>query len=154
MIRLILIDVNSDEYKQGLHYYQFMANLEWCNGSCISTDDPSCRNCVPDKTENINVNVFNMITRINESKTLIKDMSCECKCKFDCSKYNSSLKWNKNKRQYECKSLKKHHVCKKHYIIWNPRKYTCENGKYLESIMGNSVVIYDEIIEVTKKLFQ
>ena len=28
MIRLILIDVNSDEYKQGLHYYQFMANLE------------------------------------------------------------------------------------------------------------------------------
>ena len=78
----------------------------------MTTDDPSCRNCVPDKTENININVFNMITRINESKTLIKHMSCECKCKFDCSKYNSSLKWNKNRRQYECKSLKKHHVCK------------------------------------------
>ena len=28
------------------------------------------RLCAPNKTEDVNLNVFNMITRINESKTL------------------------------------------------------------------------------------
>ena len=31
----------------------------------------------------INLSVFNMIRGINESKTLTKDIPCECKCKFD-----------------------------------------------------------------------
>ena len=37
---------------------------------------------------------------------------------------------------------------KKNYI-WNSSKYTCENGK---SIIVDSIVIYDEIIEVTKTI--
>ena len=35
--------------------------------------------------------------RINESKTLAKHTSCECKCKFDGIKCNSNQKWNNNK---------------------------------------------------------
>ena len=31
----------------------------------------------------IKTSVFNMITGINESKILIKDISSECKCKLD-----------------------------------------------------------------------
>ena len=38
-----------------------------------------------------------MITRINESKTLAKHLSFECKCKFHGTKDNSSLWWNKDK---------------------------------------------------------
>ena len=30
-----------------------------------------------------------MITGINEPKSLTKHISCDCKCKFDGSKYNS-----------------------------------------------------------------
>ena len=30
-----------------------------------------------------------MITRIKESKTLVKHISCDFKCKFNCSTYNS-----------------------------------------------------------------
>ena len=50
--------------------------------------------CVPSKTENLNLSVFNMITGINESKALTKHMSCECKCKFDGKKCNSDQWWN------------------------------------------------------------
>ena len=39
--------------------------------------------CVLNKTENVNLNVYIMITRIEESKTLTKHMLCDCKCKFD-----------------------------------------------------------------------
>ena len=31
-----------------------------------------------------------MITGLNESKTLTKHMSCDCKCKFDGRKFNSN----------------------------------------------------------------
>ena len=43
----------------------------------------------------------------------------------------------------ECK---KHHVCKKDYV-WYPVTCNCENGKYLASIMDDSAIICDEVIE-------
>ena len=39
--------------------------------------------CVPIKTEDLNLSVFNMIAGINESKALTKHISCKCKCRFD-----------------------------------------------------------------------
>ena len=38
-----------------------------------------------------------MITGTNESKTLAKHISCECKCKFDGTKCNSNQWWNNSK---------------------------------------------------------
>ena len=38
--------------------------------------------CVLSETKNINVKVFNT-TRIYETKTLIKHISCDCKYKFN-----------------------------------------------------------------------
>ena len=49
----------------------------------------------------------------------------------------------------ESKNVRKNRVCKKDYI-WNPRTCSCENGKDLESIIGDSVITCDEITEVTK----
>ena len=65
MTRPTLIDFNPDEYNQGLHYYPFMVNLDRCIGSCNSFDDPSSRKCVANKTEDVNLNVFNMIKKTN-----------------------------------------------------------------------------------------
>ena len=62
---------------------------------------------------------FNMITGINESKTLIKHISCERKCKFDGRKCKSNQKWNNDKCQCECKNPKEHNLCEKDYIC-NP----------------------------------
>ena len=53
-----------------------------------------------------------MITGIDESKTLTKHISCECKWTFDGGKINSCQWWNNEKRQRECK---KRHVCEKDY---------------------------------------
>ena len=35
-----------------------------------------------------------VITRINESKTMVKHISCDCKCKFNGTRCNSNQKWN------------------------------------------------------------
>ena len=39
-------------------------------------------------------------------------------------------------------------VCKKDYS-WNPSIFICENNKYLKSIVNDSVIVCDEIINVT-----
>ena len=54
------------------------------------------RICVPNKTEDINLNVCNLITKINKSNTLTNHILCECKCKFDGKIYNLNQKWNNN----------------------------------------------------------
>ena len=63
-------------------------------------NDLSNKVCIPNKTEDLNLSVFNMITGINESKTLTKHISCECKCRFDGRKCNSDQWWNNDKYQY------------------------------------------------------
>ena len=55
-----------------LPYNPFMSSIDRCNGSFNTFDDPSGRICVPNKTEDINLNVFNMVTRINKPKLLKK----------------------------------------------------------------------------------
>ena len=67
-----------------------------------------------------------MITWTNESKTLTKYISSECKCKFDGKKCNSDQWWNNDKYWCECRKC---HVCEKDYI-WNPATWICENGKH------------------------
>ena len=47
-----------------------MVNLGGCNECCNTLDDISGRICVPIKTEDVDLSVLNLITGINESKTL------------------------------------------------------------------------------------
>ena len=71
-----------------------MISLGKCNESCDSVDDLSWKICFPNKTKSVNVKVFNMITKINETKTLIKHISCNYKFKFDNTTCNLNQKWN------------------------------------------------------------
>ena len=48
----------------------------------ITLNDLSNKICVPDKTKNLNIHVFNMITGKNESNILAKYISRKCKRKF------------------------------------------------------------------------
>ena len=40
----------------------------------------------------------------------------------------------------------KRYVCEKDYV-WNPALYNCENWEYLASIMDDSAITCDEVIE-------
>ena len=91
--------------------------------------------------------MFNIITGINESKTLTRHISCECKCRFDGRKCNSNQWWNRDKCRCECK---KHNICEKDYT-WNPATCSCKNGKYLAPIMNDSAINCDEVIEPYKE---
>ena len=84
MIRPTLIDLNPAE----LNYYPFMISLGKCNWSCNAVDELSKKICVPSKTKDENVKIFNMITRIYQAKTMVKHISCNFKYKFNLSAKN------------------------------------------------------------------
>ena len=108
-----------------------MNGIDKCSGSCNFVNDLSTKVSVPRQTKNVNLKVFNMITRIIEKKTSIKHISCDCKCKLN-GKYTVQIRngimINVNT------SIKKYLTCKKDYS-WNPSANVCENSKYLKSIV-------------------
>ena len=59
----------------------------------------SRRICIPNKTKDVTLNVFNTITWLNWSKTLPKHVSHDCKRKLDSEKFNSNKKGNSNNWQ-------------------------------------------------------
>ena len=109
-IQPTLINLHPNEYSQEFHYYPFAVKLDRCAGSCNTINDLSNKACVPNKTEDLNLSIFNMITGTNEWKTLPKHISYECKCKFDEIKCKLNQWRNNDKCRYECK---KHHICEK-----------------------------------------
>ena len=105
---------------------------------------------IQNKREDVNTNVFNIITGINKSKTLTKHILFEYKCRFDVRKCNSNQKWNIDKCWCECKNPAKHPACKKDYA-WVPSTCSCKIDKYLKSVIGDLVVTCDKIIDMVAK---
>ena len=89
MIQRNLIDLHPNKYSQEFHYYPFVVKLDRFFACCNTLNDLSNKVWVPNKTQDLNLIVFNIIVGINESKTLTKQISCKRKCKSDGRKCNS-----------------------------------------------------------------
>ena len=120
-----------------LNYYPFMISLYKCNGSCNAVDDLFTKICVPSKTKDVNVKEFNVTIRINKIKTLLKQISCDCKWKFNNTTFNSNQKWNNDTFLCECK---KYCTYKEDYS-WNLNPRICENSRHLKTIFYDSIIV-------------
>ena len=109
MTQAIFINLHPNEFQ----YYQFAVKLDRRVESCCSLNGLSSKVYVPNKAENLNQSVFNMITEINEPKILTKHKSCKCKCKFEGRQCHLDQWWNNDKCQCECK---KRHLCEKYCL--------------------------------------
>ena len=63
-----------------------MFSLDRCNRNCKNLDVQSGRICIPNKTKDANLNLFNVIIDINN-----------CRCKFDSKKCNLNQTRNNDK---------------------------------------------------------
>ena len=116
-IQPTLINLHPNEHTQGSCHISFADNLDRRVRSCNNLNDLSNKVCAPNKPEDLNLSMFNMVTGINESKTLSKHISCKCKCKFNGTKCNSNQIWNNDKSLWECKNQKKHCVSKERLYL-------------------------------------
>ena len=67
--------------------------------------------CVPDVVKNLNVKVFNLMSRTNETRHIEWRETCKCECKFGENVGNNKQRWNKNKCGCECKELIDKELC-------------------------------------------
>ena len=51
-------------------FYPFSVKTSKYSGNCININDPYARICVPDIVKDLNVNVFNLMSRTNETKNM------------------------------------------------------------------------------------
>ena len=63
MTQPTLINLHPNEYSQELHHYPFGVKLDSCLGNCNTPNELFNKVCVPNKTEDLNLRVFNMINK-------------------------------------------------------------------------------------------
>ena len=62
--KIRLININSNEPI----FYPYIIKVNKCSGSCNSINDPYAKLCGPDVVKNINVKVFNLMSKTNERR--------------------------------------------------------------------------------------
>ena len=63
-VRPEIINVKSNK----LVFYPFSIKTSKCSGSCNNINDPYAKLCVPDAVKNLNVILFNLMSRTNETR--------------------------------------------------------------------------------------
>ena len=81
--------------------------------------------CVPDVLKNINIKIFDLMSRTNETRHVFWHENCACKCRLGSSVCNEKQRWNNGKCRCECKELVDEGVCNDGFI-WNPSICKCE----------------------------
>ena len=66
-IRLEIINVNTNEPM----FYPYSITIIKCKGSCNTINDPCAKLCVTDTIKNMNVKVFNLMSRTNETRHIV-----------------------------------------------------------------------------------
>ena len=132
-VRPEIINVHSNEPI----FYPFSIKTNKCSGSCNNINDPYAKICIPDVIKDLNVKVFNLMSRTNETRHIKWHETCKCKCRLDASVCNNKQRWNNDKCRCECKELINKDVCDKGYI-WNLSNCksecdkSCDFGEYLD----------------------
>ena len=64
-------------------FYPFSIKTSKCSGNCNNINDPYAKICVPDVAKDLNVKVFNLMSRTNEIKNIKWHETCKCECRLD-----------------------------------------------------------------------
>ena len=64
-------------------FYPFNIKINKCSGNCNNINHPYAKICVPDVIKDLNVKVFNLVSRTNETRFIKWHEKCKCKCRLD-----------------------------------------------------------------------
>ena len=128
-VRRVIMNINCDKPS----FYPYSVEINKCN----IINNPYAKLCVPDAVKNINVKLFNLMSRTNETRHIKWHKIYKSKCILEASVCNNKQRWNSRKCRCECKELIDKRRCNKG-LIWNPSNYeyecdkSCDVGEYLD----------------------
>ena len=136
MPRPKILDVNEGVGEALFYPYNVLVNK--CSGSCNTLDDPMAKLCVPNIIKRINMEVYNFLMRLNETRNVLPHESCKCICRLNSSVCNSKQIWNSDTCRCDCNEDFAGIInCTKGYT-WNPSTCQCQcdmwckPGQYLD----------------------
>ena len=96
-----IINVNNNEPV----FYPYFIKVNQCSGICSNINDPYAKLCVPDIIKSINVKVFNLMSRINETRQIIWHETCKCICRLTSAVCNRRQIWKKTNADVNVKKI-------------------------------------------------
>ena len=88
-----IINVNSNNPV----FYSFSIKTSKCSVNCNNINDPYAKICVPDVVKDLNVKVFNLMSRTNETRHIKWHETYNSICRLDAIACNKKQGWNKDK---------------------------------------------------------
>ena len=137
MPRTKILDVNEGVGEALFYPCNVLVNK--CSGSCDTLDNPIAKLCVPNIIKRINMNAYNFLMRLNETRNVLWHESCKCVCRLNSSVCNSKQIWNTcDTCRCDCNGDFAGIInCTKGYT-WNPSSCECQcdmwckTGQYLD----------------------
>ena len=136
MLRPKILDVNEGVGEALFYPYNVLVNK--CSGSCNTFNNPMSKICVPNVIKGVNMQVYNFLMRLNETRNVLWHESCKCVCKLNSSICNNKQIWNSDTCRCDCNEDFAGIInCAKGYT-WNPSicechcDKCCKPGQYLD----------------------
>ena len=136
MPRPKILDVNEGVGEALFHPYNVLVNK--CSRSCNTLDNLMTKLCVPNVIKRVNMQVYNFLMMLNETRNVLWHESCKCMCKLNSSVCNNKQIWNGDTCRCDCNEDFVGIInCTKGYK-WNPSfcEYQCDTwykpGQYLD----------------------
>ena len=86
--------------------------------------------CVPNVIKGVNMQVYNFLMRLNETRNVLWHESCKCLCKLNSSICNNKQIWNSDTCRCDCNEDFAGIIsCAKGYT-WNPSICKCQCDKW------------------------
>ena len=119
-----ILDVNEGVGEALFYPYNVLVNK--CSGSCNTLDNPMSKICVPNVIKRVNMQVYNFLMRLNETRNVLWHESCKCVCKLNSSVCNNKQIWNDDTCRCGCNEDFTDIIsCDKGYM-WNPSICECQ----------------------------
>ena len=136
MPRAKILDVNEGVGEALFYPYNVLINK--CSGSRNTFDNSMAKLCVPNVIKRVNMQVYNSLMRLNETRNVLWHESCKYVCKSNSSICNNKQIWNDDTCKCDCnEDLTGIVNCTKGYT-WNPSTCECQYdtwckpGQYLD----------------------
>ena len=136
MPRPKILDINEGVGEALFYPYNVLVNK--CSGSCNTFDNPIAKLCVPNVIKRVNMQVYNFLMRLNETRNVLWHESCKCICKLNSSICNNKQIRNGDTCRCDCNEDFAGIInCTKGYT-WNPSTCECQcdtwckPGQYLD----------------------
>ena len=135
-------------------FYPFSVKASKCSGNCNDINDPYAKICIPDVVKDLNIKVFNLMSRTNETRNIKCHKTCKCKCRLDAIVCNNRQRCNDDKCRCECKELIDKSVCDKSCDVGEYLDYkncTC-NKRLADKLVDECTETADEEVEITDNI--